>query len=89
MGVRAARPGCGSTPLQNHGPLHSGNQPYQRKACGRQGLVRATEHSIADGQHPLIEPLLHARKSLRGICQAVSNSLTWRWHFLALQARPG
>jgi IS1 family transposase len=77
MVVRDACPACGSTQFKNNGHLHSGKQHYQCKACRRQFVVSSEERSIAAEQRPLIEHLLCARISLRGICRAVGVSRTW------------
>jgi transposase-like protein len=76
MVVRDACPACGSTQFKQNGPMHSGTQPDQCKACGRQFVVSPEEHIISAEQRTLIEHLLCERISLRGICRAVGVSLT-------------
>jgi hypothetical protein len=52
-------------------------------------VVSADERLISAEQHTLTAPLPHERMSLHGLYRAVGVSLTWLWHCLALQARPG
>jgi IS1 family transposase/transposase-like protein len=82
MVIRDACPGCGSPQLKKNGHIHSGKQNHQCKACGRQFVASAEDHSVSDEQRTVIEHLLRERISLRGICRAVGVSLTWLLHFL-------
>jgi insertion element IS1 protein InsB len=82
MVVRDACPGCGSMQFKKNGPIHSGKQNHQCKACGRQCVASAEERIIADEQRTLVEHLLRERISLRGICRAVGVSRTWLLHFM-------
>jgi hypothetical protein len=45
-------------------------------------VVSADKRIISEEQHPLMEPLLHERMSLHGLCRAVGVSLTWLLHFM-------
>jgi insertion element IS1 protein InsB len=82
MVVRDACPACGSTQFKKNGPMHSGKQHDQCKACGRQFVVSTEERIISSEQRTLVEHLLCERISLRGICRAVGVSLTWLLHFM-------
>ena len=82
MVVRDVCPECGSDRYKKNGHTRHGKQNHQCKACERQFVATAEDHSIADEQRTLIEHLLRERISLRGICRAVGVSLTWLLHFI-------
>jgi transposase-like protein len=46
MVVREACPACGSQHRKKHGHIHHGKQNHQCKACGRQLVLRATQHLV-------------------------------------------
>jgi insertion element IS1 protein InsB len=82
MLIREACPTCGSSRYKKNGHTRHGKQNHQCKACERQFVATAEDHSIADERRTLIEHLLRERISLRGICRAVGVSLTWLLHFM-------
>jgi hypothetical protein len=82
MIVRDACPACGSIRFKRNGHIHNGKQNHHCKACRRQFVADATDHSISHEQRTLIEHLLRQRISLLGICRAPGVSLTWLLHFM-------
>ena len=83
MVVREACPACGSERFKRNGHIHTGKQNHQCKACGRQFVLDAAPHVIAEEQRALVERLLCEKISLHGICRAVGVSIRWLMGFIA------
>src|SRR5919205_1934592 len=75
-------PACGSTRYKKNGHTRHSKQNYQCKNCERQFSAGAANRLIAAERRAEIANLLRERISLRGICRAVSVSLTWLLHFM-------
>ena len=69
MVVRETCPACGSERCKRNGHIHNGKQNHQCKACGRQCVIDAAPHVIAEEQRALVERLLR-EKSLSMVCAA-------------------
>ena len=97
MVIRDACPECGSNRFKKNGHIHTGKQHHQCKTCGRQFVLCAENHVIAEDQRTLVARLLCEKISLHGICRAVGVSLRWLMDFIVarfaalpehLQVRP-
>ena len=77
MVVRDVCPVCGAQHFKNNGPIHHGKQNHQCKACGRQFVLEAANHMIAEEQRTLVERILCEKISLHGICRVVGVSIRW------------
>jgi hypothetical protein len=75
MVVRDVCPECGAQRFKENGYIHNGKQNHQCKVCGRQFVLDAANHVIAEEQHTLVERLLREKISLHGICRAVGVSI--------------
>ena len=73
-------PQCGSSHIKRNGHTHYGKQNYQCLECGRQFV--SDSQLISDATKQLVKKLLLERISLRGICRALSVSLTWLLDFI-------
>ena len=91
MVIRDACPECGSNRFKKNGHIHTGKQNHQCKTCGRQFVLCAENHVIAEDQRTLVERLLCEKISLHGICRAVGVSLRWLMDFIVARfaALPG
>ena len=83
MIVREACPARGSKRCQSNGPIHTGQQNHQCKACERQFVLHADNRVIGDEQRAVVERLLCEQISLHGICRAVGVSIRWLMGFMA------
>ena len=82
MVVREAYPACGSERFKRNGHMHTGQQNYQCKGCGRQFVLQADNRVIGEEQRALVERLLREKISLHGICRAVGVSIRWLMGFM-------
>jgi insertion element IS1 protein InsB len=62
--------------------MHTGQQNYQCKACGRQFVLQADNRVMGEEQRTLVERLLCEKISLHGICRAVGVSIRWLMGFM-------
>ena len=63
--------------------MHTGQQNYQCKACGRQFVLQADNRVMGEEQRTLVERLLCEKISLHGICRAVGVSIRWLMSLMA------
>ena len=80
MVIPASCPACGSTRYKKNSHTRHGKQHYLCKNCERQLSAGAANRLMATERRAEIANLLRERLSLRGICRAVSVSLTWLVH---------
>jgi hypothetical protein len=83
MRIRDTCPACGCSRYKKHGHTRPGKQ-QQCQACARQCGATAEDHRMADERRIMVGQVLRERIVLRGICRAVSISLTWLWHCMVL-----
>src|SRR2546422_14136 len=76
MVIPESCPACGSTRYKKNGHTRHGKQHHLCKNCERQFSAGAENLLISSERRVEIENLLRERISLRGICRAVSVSLT-------------
>lgn len=81
MVIPEACPACGSTQYKKNGHTRHGKQNHQCKNCQRQFSAGGDNLLISQERRTLIENLLCEHISLRGICRAMSVSLTWLLRF--------
>lgn len=82
MVVRDVCPECGAQHFKKNGHIHHGKQNHPGKACGRQFVLDAANHMIAEEQRTLVERLLCEKISLHGICRVVGVSIRWLMNFI-------
>jgi insertion element IS1 protein InsB len=82
MTMREACPECGSQQFKKNGPIHTGKQNHQCKACGRPFVVDTTRQVIDDAHRTVVERLLCEKISLQGICRAIGVSIRWLMDFM-------
>src|SRR4051794_23263370 len=82
MTMREACPECGSQQFKKNGPIHTGKQNHQCKACGRQFVLDTTRQVIDDAHRRVVERLLCEKISLQGICRAIGVSIRWLMDFM-------
>ena len=82
MVIRDVCPRCQSPKFKKNGHMHNGKQNHHCHDCGRQFVDCFEQYRIAEDKRTLIERLLLARLSLRGICRAVGVTLKWLLGFL-------
>ena len=82
MVIPESCPAYGSTRYEKNGHTRHGKQHHLCKNCERQSSAGAANRLIAAERRAEIANLLRERLSLRGICRAVSVSLTWLLHFM-------
>jgi transposase-like protein len=70
-------PDCSSPKIIKNGSIHTGQQKYECKACGRQFVENPKFRIISDETKALIDRLLLERISLAGIARAVQVSERW------------
>ena len=90
MAPRETCPQCESKCYKRNGHIHTGKQNHRCKVCSRAFVLTPDNVVITAEQRALIERLLLARISLRGICRAVGVGLQWLLQFMAtrFQAAP-
>lgn len=77
MVVRDVCPECGAQHFKKTGHMHHGQQNHHCKACGRQLVLDAANHVMAEEQRTLVERLLREEISVHGIGRAVGVSIRW------------
>ena len=82
MVIPEACPECDSTRFKKNGHTRHGKQNHRCKDCSRQFSAGPDNLIITPERRAVIENLLCERISLRGICRAISVSLTWLLHFM-------
>jgi len=82
MIIRDVCPRCQSPKYKKNGHIHTGKQNHHCHDCGRQFVQCFEQYLILEEKRDLIERLLVARISLRGICPAVNVKLKWLLGFL-------
>jgi insertion element IS1 protein InsB len=82
MGVRDVCLECGTQHFKKNGHIHNGKQNHQCKACGRQFVLEAANHAIAEERRTLVARLLRENISLHGICRVVGVSIRWLMNFI-------
>lgn len=69
-------PNCYSTKIKKNGHIHNGKQNHSCNDCGRQFVLKP-KNQITESDKEKIDNLLLERISLRGICRAMTISMTW------------
>src|SRR5262245_24714711 len=75
MVIRDVCPRCKSPKYKKNGHIRNGKQNHHCHDGGRQCVPCCEQYLISDGKRDLIERLLMARISLRGICRAAGVTL--------------